>query len=260
MDFKKIKPGRSVSLFVKDIFIFEEKNKKQQTELPFFADGYPGLMFQETVNGLFVNPHNKKMPVLFLYGQTIRPIELVIKGSYKLIVFQLYPFVLKSFFGVDPRGLNDECFDLAQIKNTGIKTIINGLQDEPDFANRIKMITAFLKDRFETKKEMLDLQVLQAINLIINNKGQLTIGQLCKELHLTERTLERRFVNEVGISPKQFSVIIKFQQSLEQLSVRDFSKLTDIVYSNGFADQSHFIRVFKAFTGKTPKNFSVKPN
>ena len=75
------------------------------------------------------------------------------------------------------------------------------------------------------------------------------------ELKLNERTLERRFLNEVGLSPKQFSKIIQFQLSLEQLTLKDFTKLTDIVYENGFADQSHFIKVFKAFTGKTPKTF-----
>jgi len=74
-------------------------------------------------------------------------------------------------------------------------------------------------------------------------------------LHLNERTFERRFVAAVGISAKQFSRIIQFQQSLEQLTVKDYTKLSDIVYSNGFADQSHFIRVFKAFTGKSPKKF-----
>jgi len=41
------------------------------------------------------------MPLLFIYGQTIKPIELVIRGSYKLIAFQLYPFVIKSFYNLN---------------------------------------------------------------------------------------------------------------------------------------------------------------
>jgi AraC-like DNA-binding protein len=62
----------------------------------------------------------------------------------------------------------------------------------------------------------------------------------------------------VGVTAKQFAKIIQFQQSLEQITVKDYSKLTDIVYANGFADQSHFIKVFKAFTGKTPLAFTSK--
>jgi len=53
-------------------------------------------------------------------------------------------------------------------------------------------------------------------------------------------------------------MIIQFQNSLTQLTIKDYTILTDVVYNNGYADQSHFIRVFKSFTGKTPKNFAKK--
>lgn len=111
---------------------------------------------------------------------------------------------------------------------------------------------------FKNKQEQLDLTIALAIQKIINKKGKLLIRDLYDELHLTERTFERRFFNSVGITAKQFSKIIQFQQSLEQLLVKDYTKLTDVVYANGFADQSHFIKVFKAFTGKTPFAFKAQ--
>jgi AraC-like DNA-binding protein len=256
MNFTTFQPDQSISLFVKNIWTFEEQGQDQKTVLPFFADGYPGLMFQETENGLFVSPHNKKMPVLFLYGQTIKPIELVIDGAYKLIVFQLYPFVLKNFFNVNARDINDGCYDLQQLPN-GRETI-DKLQVNDQWSTRIDTITALLFEKFQSKKDVLDLQVRQAIQLILDNRGQLPVSQICEKINLTKRTFERRFLNEVGISPKQFSTVIQFSQSLEQISVKDYTRLTDVVYNNGFADQSHFIRVFKAFTGKTPKRFNGK--
>jgi len=258
MEFQTIIPDKSVSLFVKSILVFEEQDKKQKTILPFFADGYPGLIFQETSNGLLVNPHSKLMPVLFLYGQTIQPIELVMTGAYKLILFQLYPFVLKSFFNVVPKDLNDNCYDLEQIDATIGMNTIHQLQQTKKFNEKVKIITAFLNSLFKNKQEELDLTIALAIKIIINKKGQLVIGDLYDELHLTERTFERRFFTAVGVTAKQFAKIIQFQQSLEQITVKDYSKLTDIVYANGFADQSHFIKVFKAFTGKTPLAFTSK--
>ena len=258
MEFQTIIPDKSISLFVKSILVFEEHDKKQKTILPFFADGYPGLIFQETTNGLLVNPHSKLMPVLFLYGQTIQPIELVMTGAYKLILFQLYPFVLKSFFNVVPKDLNDNCYDLEQIDATIGMNTIHQLQQTKKFNERVKIITAFLNSLFKNKQEELDLTIALAIKIIINKKGQLVIGELYDELHLTERTFERRFFTAVGVTAKQFAKIIQFQQSLEQITVKDYSKLSDIVYANGFADQSHFIKVFKAFTGKTPLAFTSK--
>jgi AraC-like DNA-binding protein len=253
MNFKTVNPDKSISLFVKNILVFDETEMNQKTVLPFFADGYPGLMFQETQNGLFVSPHNKEMPLLFLYGQTIKPIELVIEGTYKLIIFQLYPFVLKSFFSVTAKDINDGCYDLQQSQNGG--NTINQLLRQTKYKKRIEILTAFLFDIFQAKKETLDLQIRQAIQIIIDNKGQISIKQICHKINSTARTFERRFMKETGISPKQFSNIIQFQLSLEQLTLKDFTKLTDIVYKNGYADQSHFIKVFKAFTGKTPKAF-----
>lgn len=255
MNFQQIIPGASVSLFVKSILVFEEPAEKQKTVLPFFADGYPGLMFQETKNGLLVNPHKKLMPVFFLYGQTIKPIELEMTGAYNLIVFQLYPFVLKSFFKVTPKNINDNCYDLLNLQNSNIEKTVQDLSASKQLKRQIEILTSFLYQTFETKKETLDFKVKQAIECIIETKGLQNIGNLSAQLKINKRTFERRFSNETGLSPKQFSKIIQFQLSLEQLTSKDFSRLTDIVYENGFADQSHFIKVFKAFTGKTPKSF-----
>jgi AraC-like DNA-binding protein len=255
-NFKTTPPANSIALFVKSILIFEQLNKQQQTVLPFYADGYPGIMFQATDNGLYVVPQNKKMPALFLYGQTIHPIQLQIKGAYKLIIFQLYPFVINSFFGLNPPILNDDCFDLIKLKDGNVKKIVNQLNKTNDLKNWNNIITAFLYALFMAKKEQLDFTIQQAIKLIVQYKGQQTIKQLRKTLNITERTFERRFIAQVGITPKQFSKIIQFQLSLTAITDKDYNKLTDIVYKNGFADQSHFIRVFKAFTGKTPKKFN----
>jgi AraC-like DNA-binding protein len=252
MNFKTLNPDKSISLFVKNILVFDEENNQKKV-LPFFADGYPGLMFQDTENGLLVSPHNKQMPLLFLYGQTIKPIELVIQGNYKLIIFQLFPFVLKSFFNVTAKEINDGCYDLQHLENGNY--ITNQLLESSDCEIRIEILSNLLLNIFQAKRETLDFQIRQAIQIIIDNKGQIGIGQICNKLNITERTFERRFLKEVGISAKQFSTIIQFQSSLQQLTVKDFTKLTDIVYSNGYADQSHFIKVFKAFTGKTPKAF-----
>ncbi len=258
MNVKTIVPDNSISLFVKNILTIENNDQNGSNTLPFYADGYPGIMFQKTDNGLYVLPQNKKMPDLFLYGQTIHPIELKIEGRYKLIVFQLYPFVIESFFDINPQILNDDCYDLLQMRNFDVSKKIAQLKQSPDFTPWANHISAFLFSIFQSQKEKLDYKIQQAIQLIINTNGQQSISALRDKLNIAERTFERRFLAQVGVTPKQFSKIIQFQNSLNDLTVSKFTKLTDIVYENGFADQSHFIRVFKAFTGTTPSNFGSR--
>ncbi len=69
---------------------------------------------------------------------------------------------------------------------------------------------------------------------------------------MTERTMERRFTAAVGVTPKQFARIVQFQSSLNHLSDATHARLVDAAYTYGFADQSHFIRTFKRYTGRTP--------
>jgi AraC-like DNA-binding protein len=252
---QNISPDKSLSLYVKNIMVFEDDDPQQKTVLPFFADGYPGLIYQQTDNGLVVTPHNKRMPAFFLYGQTIHPVELVMHGRYRLIIMQLYPFVLKSFFQVNPKSINDNCYDLMQVQNQDVSGILEQLKKKDETEGRIDIICNFLRSIFDQRKQTLDYKIREAIQLILDSKGKHGIKDVSLKLKVNERTLERRFVSEVGIPPKQFSQITQFHHSLEQLSAKDFKKLTDIVYTNGFADQSHFIRVFKKFTGKTPKSF-----
>lgn len=257
MNFQEVIPDKSIALFVKNIWVFENGNGIH-TSLPFFADGYPGLMFQQSENGLTVNPHNKKMPEIFLYGQTIKPITLEIKGAYKIIIFQFYPFVLKAFWEIVPESINDSCYYLDNTLGKSIEQLTNELLSAPAIEDKINIMSDLLLMYFERKKSGLDFSIRQAIQYIIDSKGLTSIKDIAEKQNLNIRTFERRFLKETGLAAKQFAKIIQFQASLHQLTAKDYKKLTDIVYENGFSDQSHFIRVFKAFTGKTPKSFNVK--
>ncbi|MNY79127.1 DNA-binding transcriptional regulator ChbR [compost metagenome] len=52
-----------------------------------------------------------------------------------------------------------------------------------------------------------------------------------------------------------FGRICRFQASLNQLRAQSYDKLSDIAFEQEYADQSHFIRNFKEFTGLTPFQF-----
>lgn len=259
MKFQNIEFDKALSPFVKSIMVFESNETDIKTNLPFFADGFPGLMFHETLKGLYVNPLRKRMPPLFVYGQTIEPIEIEIEGVYQMIVFQLFPFTLKSLFNIDPRSINDNCHDLS-LEHTQIQHhTLSELSVQKDIETRISILIAYIIKLIDVKRNNFDNAIYSAIKIILSAKGKCNLTETAKEVHLTKRTFERRFLSETGLLPKQFAKIIQFQNSLTQLSVKDFTSLSDVVYENGFADQSHFIRVFKSFTGKTPKQFVAKP-
>ena len=226
--------------------------------LPFYADGYPGLLFQRSQDDFFINPHNKKMPAIFLYGQTIKPITIDVTGPFQIIVFQFYPFALRTFWDIHLESINDSCYLLDNPLDTAMQRLVTALSSSSNCTDSIQLLTHFLLSLFDSKKNELDFSIRQAILYIIENKGQVVIREIAKSEQLNIRTFERRFLKETGIPAKQFARIVQFQTSLKQLYTKDFQKLSDVVYENGFSDQSHFIRVFKAFTGSTPTSFNKK--
>jgi AraC-like DNA-binding protein len=246
-------PEGPLSLFVKNIVIIEEPDASEETVMSFYADGYPGMLFHETTDGLTAMPHDKKMPPLSIYGQTLGPVQLVTGGRFRLIVLRLYPFVLKSLFGIAPATINDDCYDLSSFP--GSANLLAGLLSANETKIRTALMSDFLLGLAGKGGAGIDKEIARAVEAIISSAGQSVIPEIRRQAGLSERTFERRFLRETGLTPKQFSKIIQFQESLSQLEGSEYEKLTDIVYSNGYADQSHFIRVFRSFTGVTPREF-----
>jgi AraC-like DNA-binding protein len=248
-------PPEALRPYVNSIMVMESDDSDRMTNLPLYADGYPGIMFQQSVNGFYFLPKGKKLSELFLYGQTVHPAWLETKGQFKFIVFQLYPFASKYLLDVNPRELNDDCFDLLQLKHVDVEAFAEQLRNNTQFKKRVEIVTELMVQLIEHYQVRQDDRIQKAIAIIIENKGQSSISEVRDQVFVTERTFERQFTTQVGLSPKQFAKIIQFQSSMQQLSADNYDQLLDVGLDSGFADQSHFIRSFKKYTGKTPSDF-----
>jgi AraC-like DNA-binding protein len=60
------------------------------------------------------------------------------------------------------------------------------------------------------------------------------------------------FKDEVGIPPKTFIRFVRFQNAVEKLRNGTHTRLAEIAYDCGYADQSHFIKDFKELFGDLP--------
>lgn len=97
--------------------------------------------------------------------------------------------------------------------------------------------------------------ILYAADKIARTPSAQILTSVQKELHLTERTFQRKFEKGIGISPNLYRRICQFNAAFQQLNNRRFHKLSDIAFQNEYVDQSHFIRSFKEFTNLTPKDY-----
>ena len=237
------------------VMIDKSEDPLASLNVPLYADGYPGIMFQQAGNGLYLEPRHKKLSGLFLYGQTLNPVALTTNGPFQYVVFQLYPFASKHLLNVNPRELNDDCFDLLQLQNISTRSFYAELLSTGDLSEQIEIMSDLVEALVKAHEVNRDDRIQKAIHLIIKNEGLGKMSDVRDHVYLTERTFERNFMNEVGLTPKQFARIIQFQTSLSKVEDMRFANMSELAFDSGFSDQSHFIRVFKSYTGLSPKQY-----
>lgn len=98
------------------------------------------------------------------------------------------------------------------------------------------------------------------IKEIHKSKGLIPIEKLVDKTRYSHRWINQKFIEKVGISPKNYSSIVRFMQFYEQWAkTSDYILLKQNIY-NFFYDQAHFIKEFNRFTGLSPLKFANSEN
>ena len=82
----------------------------------------------------------------------------------------------------------------------------------------------------------------------------LTLNIVANQVHLNASYFSTLFKKEMGMSFKEYLNQVRIEESKRLLANSSFS-IIDIAVSVGFEDQSYFSKVFKKYTGITPKQF-----
>jgi AraC-like DNA-binding protein len=80
----------------------------------------------------------------------------------------------------------------------------------------------------------------------------LTVAGVTERLGLSPRQLIRLFGEQVGLTPKLFCRVQRFQQVLRLVKGHNSVPWADVALSCGYYDQAHFINDFQAFSGLNP--------
>jgi len=82
-----------------------------------------------------------------------------------------------------------------------------------------------------------------------------SVANVADRLGLSQRTFIERFRDEVGLTPKLYCRVRRFQDVVKRIHGLREVDWTDVALSCGYFDQAHFINDFRAFSGMTPGNY-----
>lgn len=241
MKFRETKPCVELEPFIHAFWELKGDESDRQWERN-FPDGCPGLVINlgetcRTDNGSVSMDYGKT----YVVGTMTSFKDSFIDANTHLLGVCLKPAIFSNFYSYAPQNeLINNTIEFDKSNSFNVEKII---KDPTHYLNR------FFIDRVRNTNR----QLQSVIDDIHNSNGQLGIYEIAKRNHTTIRQLERKFKMHIGITPKEYSNIVRFQNALSIIKNSDQERsLLDIAFECGFYDHSHLTNEIKRNTGLVP--------
>ncbi len=194
------------------------------------------------------------LPEAYLVGiWTERASVKIPRGAISFGI-SIRPEALAQIFGARVGELWNDCMDANLAFGAGFASFANQIREAGTDAERIRLSECYLLGCLNRRNGMAGY-VSEAINRIRLTGGNVSIDALSHQVFIGKRQLERTFKEILGVSPKMFGRLARFSKAYGLVNGNPAVSWTDISFDCGYADQAHFIRDFKEFTGEAPTVF-----
>lgn len=254
MNLRIIKPATSLSMYIKHYWFLEMEACEAVGERVVPA-GYVELTFHFADHLIQRKLTDKMQPGIIICGQKTGFFDVLPTGKISMLSVQFYPHSAGLFFDLPINELTNETLDLKDIMGVSACELEEQLYDLPTLEDKVKHIESFLLRRLSRKPVYSLDRISHNVKLINQSNGLITPDQLASEACLSRKQHERIFKQTVGLSPKQFLKVIRFQYTLYAHQQYPGESLTELAYRCGFYDQSHMINDFREMSGITPKQY-----
>ena len=176
----------------------------------------------------------RQPPALFA-GQLTRPLHLRAEGDVSVIGVRFRTAGARAYVGRAMSEFTDRrvAWPLAE----GVD--LNNVQDH---------VAGEIARHAVTGDPVLD-------RCVASLEGGFGVEALCRHTGLTARTLQRRFADRVGVSPRMLAAVIRFRRVFEALREATTETWSDAAQAAGYFDHPQMARDFRRFVGCTPSRF-----
>jgi AraC-like DNA-binding protein len=192
----------------------------------------------------------------YVVGSTLRSFIVRSVGWRHVIGASLRPAGVEPLLGLPAAVIGESVALLRDVIGRQADEIEDRiLSGPPDTAMR--RMAAVLQ-RWHGTLEAPDAVSHRAERLVRQASGRARIDALAGDLNISARRLERHFLAHVGMTPKLFSRLVRFDRAVRDLNRRGTTSWSQFALAHGYSDQAHFINEFREFAGVTPTELEAE--
>lgn len=243
------KPAEKLSWLIKQ-FEFITYNGKEALTDKFVPREDVSIVFHFRNRPRMVTPVDQTLPPVFIAPLTPTANSICLTGGIDSMIVICRPTVLSRLFGINlTPGSNIWVPAPEKLLLPVWEEMRNGRTD----AARMDIFAAFINSLCSSGYVPDDTD--RSYELIIQKGINIQLHDITEELGVSERTLQRRFRDRLGASPKMLIRILRINYLWGITSSGGKIDYHDLVFMGNYFDQTHLIKDFKSITGETPETF-----
>jgi AraC-like DNA-binding protein len=262
MRFSTHKPGAPLAAFVDNLWLYEGYEGEHSNER-ILPTGTIELVINLRENELRI--YDAEQP-----NRCSRFSGAIVSGAYGkgfvsdteeeafLIGVHFKPGGAFPFLGLPAGDLADTHVDLETLGGQSAPKLRERLCEASTAADRFQLVQqALISHLF---RPMEHHYAVAAALEALDQRSDVTVRDVARNVGLSQRRFIQIFKSEVGVTPKLFSRVRRFQRARAFIEQKDTSDWTNIAMECGYFDQSHLIREFQEFSGTSPAAYLRQHN
>jgi AraC-like DNA-binding protein len=190
-------------------------------------------------------------------GPVTRPGRMQLPERVAFLGVCFHPGCAQLFFGVPADELTDQFLALEDVWGAVGRALPERLLEARSVQEMIGHVEAELLRRLAAARQP-DQLVRALAEGILRCRGRTTVERLSAACGFTRQHLARRFRRCLGVGPKLFCRLVRFENTLARVTCAPPHDWASAALELGYYDQAHLIAEFKEFTGLTPTAFASR--
>ena len=190
-------------------------------------------------------------------GVQTRRFVTKLQGEGRVFGVKFRPAAFQALLPGPVSRLSERTVSLRSVLGRESDALRDAILAEPDPERCAALAAAFLTPRLPPLPAPL-VQLRDLVERLAQDPGLTRVEQVAQLAGMAPRSLQRRFREAVGVSPKWVVQRYRLHEAAERLTRADAPDMAQLALELGYFDQPHFIRDFKAVVGRSPGAYAAQ--